>query len=56
LNQNCKWTGYDALTSSYVNVAPPAYGMNLNYPFVTEAERGKPVSPLRADLLSAKAM
>ena len=40
-----KRTGYGSITWPYVNVAPPAYGMNPGYPFVTDEERGKPVSP-----------
>lgn len=28
------WTGYGSLTWPYVNVVPPAYGMNLSYPLM----------------------
>ena len=32
LGLKSEWSGQDALTSSCVNVAPPAYRVDLSYP------------------------
>ena len=53
-NQKGKWTGYGSLTWPYVNVAPPAYGMDLRVIHCNKAERGKPVYLLRQKTEQAK--